>query len=85
MLDELLGGERGMAARLAEQGAVIESAAQTIQALELQPSPTHDFLRELLSRKRARAIDNLVRGLSFTLGDETGHAVRQGLSSSEGT
>jgi hypothetical protein len=85
VLDDLLGGERGLASRLAEQAAVIESAAQTIQALELQPSPSHDFLRELLIRKRARAIDNLVRGLSFTLGDETGHAVRQGLSSSEGT
>jgi hypothetical protein len=85
VLDDLLGGERGLASRLADQAAVIESAAQTIQALELQPSPSHDFLRELLSRKRARAIDNLVRGLSFTLGDETGHAVRQGLSSSEGT
>ncbi|HUQ32292.1 MAG TPA: cyclic nucleotide-binding domain-containing protein, partial [Pyrinomonadaceae bacterium] len=85
VLDDLLGGERGLASRLAEQAAVIESAAQTIQALELQPSPSHDFLRELLVRKRARAIDNLVRGLSFTLGDETGHAVRQGLSSSEGT
>jgi hypothetical protein len=85
VLDDLLGGERGLASRLADQAAVIESAAQTIQALELQPSPSHDFLRELLGRKRARAIDNLVRGLSFTLGDETGHAVRQGLSSSEGT
>jgi hypothetical protein len=85
VLDDLLGGERGLASRLADQAAVIESAAQTIQALELQPSPSHDFLRELLVRKRARAIDNLVRGLSFTLGDETGHAVRQGLSSSEGT
>jgi hypothetical protein len=38
VLDELLGGDRGMAARLAEQVAVIESAAQTIQALELNPS-----------------------------------------------
>jgi hypothetical protein len=83
VLDDLLGGERGMAARLAEQAAVIESAAQTIQALELQPSPTHDFLRDLLRRKRARAVDSLVRGLSFTLADETSQAVRQGLSSRE--
>jgi Cyclic nucleotide-binding domain/4Fe-4S binding domain len=85
VLDDLLGGERGMAVRLAEQAAVIESAAQTIQALELQPSPTHDFLRELLLRKRGRAIDSLVRGLSFTLEDETSQAVRQGLSSPEGS
>ena len=85
VLDDLLGGERGMAARLAEQAAVIESAAQTIQALELQPSPTHDFLRELLRRKRGRAIDSLVRGLSFTMEEETSLAVRQGLSSREGS
>jgi hypothetical protein len=85
VLDDLLGGERGMAARLAEQAAVIESAAQTIQALELQPSPTHDFLRELLRRKRGRAIDSLVRGLSFTMAEETSLAVRQGLSSKEGS
>jgi hypothetical protein len=85
VLDELLGGERGMAGRLAEHAAVIESAAQTIQALELQPSPTHDFLRELLRRKRARAIDSLMRGLSFTMEDESAEAVRQGLASAEGS
>ena len=83
VLDDLLGGERGLAARLAEQAAVIESAAQTIQALELFPSPTHDFLRDLLQRKRARAVDSLVRGLSFSLEDGTSEAVRQGLSSRE--
>jgi hypothetical protein len=85
VLDELMGGEHGMAERLAEQAAVIESAAQTIQALELQPTPTHDFLKELLRRKRARAIDSLVRGLSFTMEDETSQAVREGLSSQEGS
>jgi Cyclic nucleotide-binding domain/4Fe-4S binding domain len=83
VLDELLGDEKGMAARLAEQAAVIESAAQTIQALELQPKPSHDFLRELLRRNRARGIDSLVRGLSFTMEDEKAQAVRQGLSSAE--
>lgn len=83
VLDELLGGERGMATRLAEHAAVIESAAQTIQALEIFPTPTHDFLRDLLRRKRARAIDSLVRGLSFTMEDEKVQAVRQGLASGE--
>jgi hypothetical protein len=85
VLDEVLGGERGMASRLAEQAASIESAAQTIQALELYQSPTHDFLRAILERKRARAIDSLVRGLSFSMEDETSQAVRQGLSSSDMT
>jgi hypothetical protein len=83
VLQEVLGEDREMAARLAEQAAVIERAAQTIQALELQPSPTHDFLRDLLSRRRSRAIDSLVRGLSFILEEETGDSVRQGLSSSD--
>jgi hypothetical protein len=85
VLDEVLGGERGMASRLADQAASIESAAQTIQALELYQSPTHNFLRAILERKRARAIDSLVRGLSFSMGDETSQTVRQGLSSSDMT
>lgn len=85
VLDEVLGGARGMATRLAEQAAAVERAAQTIQALELAPSATHDFLRELLQRRRARAIDSLVRGLSFMIEGETSDAVRRGLSSSEGS
>ncbi|HWT01463.1 MAG TPA: cyclic nucleotide-binding domain-containing protein [Pyrinomonadaceae bacterium] len=85
VLDELLGGDRGMASRLAEQAAAVERAAQTIQALELAPSPTHDFLRDLLQRRRARAIDSLVRGLSFMIEGETSQAVRAGLASPEGS
>lgn len=81
VLDEVLGGDRGMAARLAEHAASIERAAQTIRALELEPSPTHDFLKDLLQRRRARAIDSLVRGLSFTMDDETSRIIRQGLAS----
>ncbi|MDT4968449.1 MAG: hypothetical protein QOJ64_3186 [Acidobacteriota bacterium] len=81
VLDEVLGGDRGMASKLAEQAAVIERTARTIEALELQPSPTHDFLRALLRRRRARAIDNLVRGLSFTIDDQTSQVMREGLSS----
>lgn len=81
VLDELLGDEQGMAARLAEEIRSIERAAKTMQALELMPSPTHDFLHDLLKRRRARAVDRLVRGLSFTLEDEASHAVRAGLTS----
>ena len=82
VLDEILGGAQGMAARLAEEISSIERAAKTIQALELQPSPTHDFLIELLRRRRKRAIDRLMRGLSFTLQEDEGNALRAGLSSS---
>jgi hypothetical protein len=82
VLDELLGDEQGMAARLAEEIRSIERAAKTMQALEFVPSPTHDFLHDLLRRRRSRAVDRLVRGLSFTLEDEASHAVRAGLTSS---
>jgi hypothetical protein len=82
VLDELLGGAQGMAARLAEEIRAVERAAKTMQALELSRSPTHDFLHDLLKRRRERAIDRLVRGLSFTLEDEASQAVRAGLRSS---
>jgi hypothetical protein len=83
VLDELLGGEQGMASRLASEIRAIERAAKTMQALEFAPSPTHDFLHDLLRRRRARAIDRLVRGLSFTLADETSRGLRDGLSSAD--
>jgi hypothetical protein len=81
VLDDVMGSDRGMAARLAEQAASIERAAKTIQALELQPTPTHEFLKSLLQRRRARAVDSLVRGLSFTMDDEMSQVLRQGLFS----
>jgi hypothetical protein len=83
VLDKLLGGEKGMAARLAEEISAVERAAKTIQVLELAPSPTHNFLMYLLMRRRARAIESLMRGLSFTLEGEASRVVREGLSSSD--
>jgi hypothetical protein len=83
VLDEILGGTQGIAARLAEEIGAIERAAKTIQALELQPSPTNDFLTDLLRRRRARALDRLMRGLSFTLQEGEGQIVREGLLSSD--
>lgn len=83
VLDELLGGERGMAARLAEEVATIERAAQTIQVLELNPTPTHDFLVFLLQRRRARSVEGLLRALSFALDAEDIKAVRDGLCSGD--
>ncbi len=82
VLDDLMGGEQGMASRVGEEISLIERAAQTIQALERKPSPTNDFLAELLRRRRARSIDRLMRGLSFTLEDEAKRDLREGLSSS---
>jgi hypothetical protein len=83
VLDEILGGSQGIASRLAEEISSIERAAKTIQVLELQPSPTHNFLLELLRRRRARALERLMRGLSFTLEDEAEQALRAGLLSSD--
>ncbi len=81
ILDNLLGGDKGMAARLVEEIRTIERAAQGIQVLELEPQPTHDFLIVLLKRRRARAIERLMRGLSFAPDDETGKLMRAALSS----
>jgi hypothetical protein len=85
VLDEILGGSQGIASRLAEEISSIERAAKTLQALELQPSPTHDFLMALLRRRRVRALDRLMRGLSFTLQEEEGQAMRAALLSSDDT
>jgi polyferredoxin len=85
VLDEILGGAQGIAARLAEEISSIERAAKSMQALELYPSPTHDFLMELLRRRRARALERLMRGLSFTLEDEDEQKLRAGLLSTDDT
>jgi HEAT repeat protein len=79
VLDQLLDQTGGMAARLAEELRTIARAAQTNIALELRPSPTHDFLAALLRRRQARAVESLLRGLSFTLEDETRSDVRDAL------
>lgn len=83
VLDDLLGGEQGLASRVGQEVGAIERAAMTIQALERKPSPTHDFLAELLRRRRARSIERLMRGLSFTLEDEEQRDLRAGLSSND--
>lgn len=81
VLDDLLGGEQGLAARVGQEVGAIERAAQTIQALEREPSPAHDFLASLLRRRRNRLIERLLRGLKFALEDETQRSLRLGLSS----
>jgi len=83
VLDDLLGGTRGLASRLAEEIATIERAAKTMQVLDLQPSPTHDFLKDLLRRRRAHSVEILARGLSFSLEEEEALSLRTGLCSSE--
>jgi hypothetical protein len=83
VLDDLMGGDQGLASRVGQEVGAIERAALTIQALERAPSPTHDFLAHLLRRRRARSIDRLMRGLSFTLEGEAERDLRAGLSSND--
>ncbi len=83
VLDALLGGEKGLATRVGQEVGAIERAALTIQALEGSPSPTHDFMAVLLRRRRARSIERLMRGLSFTLEDQDEQFLREGLSSND--
>ncbi|MGA9996889.1 MAG: cyclic nucleotide-binding domain-containing protein, partial [Pyrinomonadaceae bacterium] len=83
VLDELLGGEHGVAARLAEEVATIERSAQTIQILEFNPTPTHDFLAFLLQRRRARSAESLMRALSFALETDEINAMRDALCSGD--
>ncbi len=83
VLDDLLGGEQGLATRVGQEVGAIERAALTIQVLERSPSPTHDFLAELLRRRRARSIERLMRGLSFTLEGADERDLRAGLSSND--
>ncbi len=83
VLDDLLGGTRGLATRLGEEIATVERAAKTMQVLDLQKSPTHDFLKDLLRRRRAHSVEILARGLSFSLKEEEALQLRAGLCSQD--
>lgn len=63
VLEDVLGGARGIGARLAEAIASIERCAHTITALEHEPTPGNDFLRDICARRRQRAVETLARSL----------------------
>ncbi len=71
VLNRLMGDKQGLAFRLAEAVARIENAALAMQTLRKSPSPTHNFLIELLHHLRERAIERLLRGLSYSIADES--------------
>lgn len=79
VLDELLRPAGNLAPQLAEELRTIEASAQTVKVLELSPSPTHDFLADLLRRRRAHAVESLMHGLSFTPGDDRTDTLRVAL------
>jgi hypothetical protein len=85
VLDKLLGGEKDLTARLAEELRVLERAAAAIGMLELMPSQTHDFMVYLLSRRRARAVDRLMDALGYGAKTEGKLDARQKLSSADKT
>ncbi len=79
VLARMMGDQQGLALRLAETVGRIENAALAMQALRHSPSATHDFLIELLHFARERAIERLLRGLSYSVSDES---LRQSLRAS---
>jgi Cyclic nucleotide-binding domain/4Fe-4S binding domain len=84
VLDELLGGTGGIAARLAEELGIIERTSHAINALEAEPShAAHGLLKDLLRRRRVQAVDRLLRSLSFEPRDETSLVIRAGMCSNE--
>jgi hypothetical protein len=84
ILKQILGDSDGLAARLAQELERIESAALTILVLSRSATPTHDLLCDLLERMRARAVDRLISGLSYTNVDESVSArLRLSLSSGD--
>ena len=80
VIEDLISGERGVGMRLSEAIASIEAAAQTIEALAKMPTPAHDFLRDILERRRSRAVTTLAKGL--TLDDRVHTELAEGLCSS---
>jgi len=83
VLDDLLGKGQGMAPHLAKAFDAIEGALHTIRFLRATPSPAGDFLAEVLSRRRARAVDGLMRGFGCAPDGEKGRPMRAGLLSDE--
>lgn len=83
VLDDLLGKGQGMASHMAKAFDAIEGALHTIRFLRATPSPAGDFLADALSRRRARAVDGLMRGFGCAPEGEEGRLMRAGLLSDQ--
>jgi CRP/FNR family transcriptional regulator, cyclic AMP receptor protein len=81
--EELLRSPQTTADPLAETLEAIEHAAQTIDALEGEPSTIHDFLADILRQIRARSIDSMLRSMRVATDLETREFVRTGLLSDD--
>lgn len=85
VLDDLLGKGQGLAPHVAKAFAVIEGASHTLRFLRAAPSPAGDLLADALLRKRARAVDGLMRGFGCAPDDEEGLPLRDQLLSDDET
>ena len=85
VLADLLDKGRGIAPHVAEAFNTIEGASHTIRLLGAAPSAAGDFLADALARRRARAVDGLIRGFGSPPDEESNRAIREGLLSDDET
>ena len=83
VLEQVLGGERAVAVRLAGEVEAVENASRAIALLEAEPSPAHTLLSDLMRRRRARAVDRLLGGLNPHGEEAARDEIRLGLVSEE--
>ena len=83
VLEQVLGGERVVAARLAGEVEAVERASLAIAVLDGERSPAHALLADLLRRRRGRSVDRLLGGLTPHSPDAVRTEIRLGLTSEE--
>ncbi|MGH9805233.1 MAG: 4Fe-4S binding protein, partial [Candidatus Acidiferrales bacterium] len=81
VLDDLLGKGQGIAAHVSKAFEVGESAVRTFQFIGTAPSAAGAFLADVLARKQARAVDDLMRGFGCDPEDESFRNLRARLLS----
>ena len=83
VLDDLLGKGQGIATHVAKAFEVVEGASRTLQFLGTAPSAAGLFLADVLARRRARAVDGLMRGFGCDPADDTFRNLRDRLLSED--
>lgn len=81
VVDNLLGGERELANRLAEEVRAIETASHTIMALEKGSSPARELLAALLRSRCERSADRMLGGLTADADEDSTIEIRRELVS----
>ncbi len=83
VLNDLLGKGQGMGPHVADALGVIEGAAHTLQLLRAAPSAAGDFLADVVSRRRTRAAEGLMRGFGCGPEEEQNRPMLDGLLSDD--